>query len=481
MADIEELKRKSVAGVAGYTFRSVLLYMIAIGATALLSAYLSPSDFGIYFVVTSVIGVFTFLSDIGLAAALVQMKTEPTLEDLRTSFTIQQGLALTIFMLVVGLTPVWQRYAGLNREGLYLLYALGFSFILASFKTIPSILLERKLAFNTLVIPQIVEQIVFYSIAVVLAKRGFGITSFTLAVLLRSIAGLIAIYILKPWSIGIAFSRRTLNTLLGFGLKFQANDLLARLKDDLYVVVISKFINNTDLGYIGWAKRWSMFPYQFSVQNVIAVTFPTFSRLQQDKKLIARGLELSVYFISLTIFPILVGMAVLAYPLTEAFPAYAKWQPALPSLYFFCLNIALAAIANPFISALNAMGKINTTLKLMVMMTAATWLLTPLVWHWYGYLAVAIVSAMVAAMSLGGYFILNKTIPTKLLTNIKVPLIASLIMGAAVMVSEQWLTPTFFHLIILAGWGFITYTAAVLLFGPSQLFKQLKLITPRKI
>jgi O-antigen/teichoic acid export membrane protein len=174
MASTEELKRKSVTGVVSYTLRSVVLYFIAIGATALLSAYLSPQDFGIYFVVTSVIGVFTFLSDIGLAAALVQMKTEPTLTELRTSFAVQQGLAIIIFLTVIALTPIWKHTSGLSTEGLYLLYALAFSFILASFKTIPSILLERKLQFNTLVIPQIVEQVLFYGIAVVLASRGMG-------------------------------------------------------------------------------------------------------------------------------------------------------------------------------------------------------------------------------------------------------------------------------------------------------------------
>jgi O-antigen/teichoic acid export membrane protein len=481
MTEVEEIKRKSVIGVVSYSFRQAFLFIIAIIATALLSAYLSPSDYGVYYVVLSVIGVFTFLSDIGLAAALVQMKTEPTLEDLRTSFTIQQGLAFTIFILIVGLTPVWRRYAGLNQQGLYLLYALGFSFIMASFKTIPSILLERKLAFNTLIIPQIVEQLVFYSIAVVLAKRGMGITSFTAAVVCRSMAGLIAIYILKPWSIGLAFSKRALNTLMGIGLKFQANDLLARLKDDLYVVVLSKFISPTELGYIGWAKKWTMFPYTFTVQNVVAVTFPTFSRLQQEKNIIARGLELSVYFICLTIFPILMGMAVLAYPLTVAIPAYLKWQPALPSLYLFCINIALAAMANPFVSALNAMGRINTTLKLMMVMTAATWLLTPFVWHWYGYLAVAIVSVLVAAIGMGYYVIFNRMIKVNLWVNIRIPLVSSLIMGAAVLLSQKWITPTLLHLVIMAVWGMIIFTISVLLFGSAQFFKQLKLITPRKI
>ena len=94
MNNIEELKRKSVAGVVSYGVRTAFVYVIAIIATAILGVYLDPAEFGIYFVVLSVIGIFTFLSDVGLAAALIQKKKEPTLSDLKTAFTVQQILAL---------------------------------------------------------------------------------------------------------------------------------------------------------------------------------------------------------------------------------------------------------------------------------------------------------------------------------------------------------------------------------------------------
>ncbi|GAF86487.1 unnamed protein product, partial [marine sediment metagenome] len=127
--DINQLKRKSVAGVVSYSVRSVAVYLIAIVATALLSAYLDPDEFGIYFIVTSLIGVFTFLSDVGLAAALVQKKSEPTVEEMRTTFVVQQVLAFTIFFLAFALTPIWRRYTDLGQEGIQLLYVLAFSFV----------------------------------------------------------------------------------------------------------------------------------------------------------------------------------------------------------------------------------------------------------------------------------------------------------------------------------------------------------------
>lgn len=74
MVDIHDIRRKSVRGVISYTFRTMFLHVVGIVATILLSYYLDPEDFGIYFVVTAVVGLFTFLSDVGLAASLVQKK-----------------------------------------------------------------------------------------------------------------------------------------------------------------------------------------------------------------------------------------------------------------------------------------------------------------------------------------------------------------------------------------------------------------------
>lgn len=480
MAEAAEVKRKSVRGVVSYSVRTGLVYVIALVATGLLSAYLTPAEFGVFFVVTAIISFFSFLSDVGLAAALVQKKDSPTLTELRAAFTAQQGLALLILLIIVGLTPVWIDQIHLNQEGIWLLYALGFSFFLASLKTIPSILLERELEFQKLALPTVVEQLVFYGVVVYLAYQGWGVTSFTLGVLTRGVTGLVVIYGLKRWSIGFSLDRKALKGLLKFGIKFQINDLLARLKDDLYFIVLAKFLPVTAMGYLGWAKRWSMFPYQFSVQNIIAVTFPTLARIQEDKPKVGRGLEVSAFFISLVIFPLLVGMVLLAGPLIRVIPAYMKWLPALPALYLFCLNIALASVANPLINALNAMGKIGLTLKLMTVMTLITWLLTPLAVSATGFTGVAAIAAASAAISLVSYLWVKKSVPLRLGSQIKIPLIASLMMGVGLGLSQRWLQPTFGALLAQIGLGVTIYVGAVLGGGRRRLKENLGLVFPGK-
>ncbi len=432
-----ELKRRSINGVIGYMVRTGALQVVAILATGLLSAYLSPSDFGVYFAVVSIMGLFTFMSDVGLAARLVQQPHEPTKPELRTAFTVQLGLSILIFFLTLLATPLWRQVSHLHDDGLGLLYALAFSFVLSSLKTMPSILLERQLKFNRLMIPQIIETLLFYGIAVWLARSGYGIKSYSVAILTRSLTGVVCMYALQSWPIGLALNKSAFKAMFSFGLKFQLNDFLARIKDDLFIVFLAWWLPAAHMGYIGWAKRWSMFPYQFSVQNVIAVTFPTYSRLQSDPALLAKAVEKSIFFIALIIFPVLAGMSILAPVLLQSIPAYTKWLPAVPALTWFCLNIAFSAVTTPLTNTLNAIGKIGLTLKLMLFWTALTWTLTPVLVILFGFTGVAVASGVIGSTSLWALRIIKKTVPVRFWHNVWLSLVATIVMSVVLGAGQR--------------------------------------------
>lgn len=471
---VDEVKRRSVRGVFSYIFRTGFLYGISILATGLLGVYLSPSDFGIYFIVTSMIGLFTFMSDVGLAATLVQKKEEPTIQELRTTFTVQQFLAVVIVLLIVALTPVWRRHTNLTGDGLLLLYALSFSFILASLKTIPSILLERKLHFDKLVIPQIAETLVFYGLAVYLAKLGMGVRSYTIAVLARSIIGVVIIYFIQGWNIGFYWSKDTFKKLLGFGAKFQLNDLLARIKDDLFIVVLAKFLSPQDMGLVGWAKKWSMFPYQLSVNSVVAVTFPTYSRLQHDKILLGKAVDKSIYFISLLIFPILAGMVALAYPLTNVIPQYQKWQPAIASLVFFVINVAWSAVSTPLTNTLNAIGEISKTLKLMIFWTASTWIITPICVYFFKVTGVSIASAIIGFSSLITVILVKRMLTIHFVEHIWRQLLSALLMFFVLYAFKDYWGTSLLRLLLGVLTGAIVYSLFILIFGYNKLLYEVR-------
>jgi PST family polysaccharide transporter len=225
---LETVKERSVRGVVVLTGRTFLLQIIGLVAQLFLFAYLGRYEFGVFAIVSAIINFLVYFSDIGLAAALIQKKEKPTDLDLKTTFFVQQFLVLTIIGIVIALTPFFTQRYSLNHDGQILLYALAGSLFFSSLKSIPSVLLERKLEFIKLVFPQILEQVAYNVILVFLAMKGFGLSSFTFAVLARGAIGVVAIYILQPWVPGFAFSRKTLAGLFKFGVPYQINTFLDR-------------------------------------------------------------------------------------------------------------------------------------------------------------------------------------------------------------------------------------------------------------
>lgn len=398
--DITAIKKKSVAGVVALTSRTFILQVIAFGATILLTIYLTPDVFGIFYVVSAIISFLNYFSDIGLAASLIQKKEEILEEDLATTFTIQEALVVFVVLLSFLLSQPIAQYYQLDESGVWLFRALIVSFFLSSLKTIPSVLLERKLAFGKLIIPQVIETLSFYIVAVTLAGLGYGITSFTWAVLARSVTGLVALYIVSPWRIRIGFQLGVAKKLLKFGVPFQLNSFLALVKDDLLTVFLGKILPFAEVGYIGWAKKWAEIPLRLIMDSVVRVSFPAFSRLQHSRELLGKAIDKAIFGLSISIFPMSIGLLFFVKPLILIVPRYGKWEPALFSFYIFTLASAIASLSTPLTNALNAIGKIKTTLWLMVLWTTVTWILTVYLVSILGFNGVSL-SLFIITMTIG--------------------------------------------------------------------------------
>src|SRR3972149_1053169 len=364
--DIELIKKRAIYGVVSFTLRTFFIQVFTFGATFILTILLAPEVFGIFFVVSAILNFFVYFSDIGLAAALIQKKQNPSREDFVTTFTIQQ--AIVGLLIVVGflLSSKIAQFYNLNSDGLVLMRVLIFSLLLSSLKTIPSIILERDLSFGKLIIPQIAENMVFYSTAVFLAYQGFGLSSFTWAVLARGLIGLCLIYLLAPWMPAVGFNKLSAKKLTSFGIPFQLNSILALIKDDLLTVFIGKILPFAQVGYIGWAQRFAFVPLRFFADNVNRVTFPVYSRLQTQRHDLGKAIEKSIFFVIFFVYPSIFGMIALAPRLIDLIPNYGKWEPALPLLYFFAINTIFSALSTTITTTLFAVGKPGIVLKFMI-------------------------------------------------------------------------------------------------------------------
>ncbi len=459
---LETVKSRAVRGIVVLTGRTFFLQAIALVSQLFLFAYLGGYEFGVFAIVSAIVNFLVYFSDIGLAAALIQKKETPTEIDLKTTFFVQQVLILTIIGIAIALTPFFKEKYSLDYDGQILLYALSASLLFSSLKSIPSVLLERKLEFVKLVFPQILEQTVYYVVLVFFAMKGMGIKSFTFAVLARGIVGVIAIYIVQPWVPGIAFSRSTLKGLFKFGIPYQVNTFLATFKDDGITLILGGILGPVGVGILSFAQKLARIPLTFFMDTVTRVTFPAFSRMQDSGDHLERSVTRSIFFICLLVFPSLVGILVLAPILVNVVPKYNQWTPALIPLVFVSINFFFAAATTQLTNVLNAIGKIKITFYLMIMWTVLSWIFIPLGAYKFGVIGASIGYSLVGVSSVVAILIAKKHVNFSLTNSMVKPALGAFIMGVTLIIIRRFLPVSTNSMVVLTLLGSIVYGTSML-------------------
>lgn len=461
--DLETVKKRTISGVAALTFRTFFLQIVGLVAFGVYGSLFEVAQLGTYTLVLATKNFLSYFADIGLAGALIQKRESLTDEDLKSTFLIQQSLVILLVVVLFMATPFLREFYNWSQEVVYLLWALGIAFFISSLRTIPTVMMERKLQFEKLIIPQIADTLVFNAIVIYLATQGWGITSFTVAVVVQALVGLVLTYVLQPWVPGFAFSGSSLKSLLKFGIPYQANSFLSMIKDDGLLLVLGRILDSSGIGLLIWGQKWGQAPLRFFMDQVIKVTFPALSRLQDKRQELENAVSRSIFFVCFLVFPAVVGLSVLAPIIIEVVPKYAKWQPAIFALSMFGASALFAAVTTPLTNVLNAIGKIKIHFYLMIMWTVLNWLLIPYLAVSYGVNGAAIGYMLVSSSSVVAIFIVRKYVFFSLGTPVVKPLVAALGMGAVLFIVRNLMPPSLQWVFVLVVFGMLVYILGMLL------------------
>jgi len=377
---LTQIKSKSLASVVSLLAQGSYSAALGFAAFFILTVKSGAYLLGIYNTVLATLSSFNYFTNLGLAAAIMQKKDVRQI-DLNSAFYIQ--FFLTIVAVIIGfmMTPlVFSFYKDLPSNTVSLYWAVLISFFFLSLKSIPSVLLEKKIEIYKVVVVQAIENTVFYLTVIILVLLGYTIESLIIAVMARAITGLILMYILNPWFPTLSFSWDSAKSLLKYGIPFQGNSFLALIKDDLLIIYLGGTIGLTNLGYVTFAKKYAEFSIRLIMDNVNRVGFPLFVTFQNDKKLLKKALQKVYFYESLLIIPAVMGALFIFDVILKIVPGdyYQKWHLALVSFYFFSLSSFFVALYSPLINFFNAIGRVKTSVAFMVYFTAFTWLSIPI-------------------------------------------------------------------------------------------------------
>ncbi len=432
------LKRRARLGVVIMVLQTVVLQFMELGGTVVLPRLLTPAEFGIFGIVVFTIGFLQFFGDAGLGGSLIQKKDTPTQRELSTVFFLQMGIAIVLLLIIFfGASEIREIWFDLPENAEWLFRTLSLSFILTVLRVNPSILMERQLLFGRLAVLDVVGTFAFFGFAMSLAYLGFGVWALVVGTLARSLATTISALIMRPWFPSLMFDLKAIKPIIRFGIPYQAKHVINLFNGAVAPFYAGSRLGSRALGFIEWAMRTANFPLKL-VLIVSRVTFPLFTRIQDDPKAFAEILGRSIQICAFGTF-FFVGLFLGLGPQIIHIIFTDKWMPALPIFYIFTAAISIGFFAPIVGTAFDAMGKPQIMAKVSFGWTILNWLVvifaTPR-WGMVGFVGGYVVHVVVGNIVV--LIIMTYLIPgTRLFRRMAAPIIAGgVVFGVGISLSR---------------------------------------------
>jgi len=365
--------RKALHGALALGLRQAIVQGLNFVGTIFLARLLSPSEFGVYAVIAFILSFLIAFGDAGLGASLVRQVEEPSRDDYRSIFTVQQMMVVAVVgVFWLAARQVAQAYH-LPAEGAWVFRLVALSLLFTSFQVIPWIHLERHLEFDKLAVVEMGMALVYNGSVVALAWKGLGVMSFALGLVARSLTGAILANLVRPWRIGWTWQWERVRQHLRFGIPYQGISVISLLKDSMTPVFIGLLLGTAQVGYLNWASMVAAYPV-LALMALQRVYVPAFSRMQTHPESLGRFVERVLGATNGLVAPLAVLSFVLIEPLTRTLFG-DKWLVALPLYNLLWLANVFVPTATPLLALLNALGHSRTAFAFAAVWMLATWIL----------------------------------------------------------------------------------------------------------
>jgi len=365
--------RKALRSILALGIRQVIAQGLNVLGAIFLARLLSPAQFGIYAIIVFIRSFLSAFGDAGLAASLIRQAGEPGEGAYRAVFAFQQLLIAVIAAAFWFACPLIAHMYRLPSHDAWVFRLVDLSLVFSSFQVIPSVLLERELAFHKVAIIEISMAAVFNGVSVALAYRGWGEMSFAWGLLLRSLVGAGLANLISPWRIGWSTDWKRIREHLRFGIPYQGIAFISLIKESIGPMLIAVFLGAAEMGYVNWANMVAVYPLVV-LMVLQRMYLPAFARMQAHPESLPRFVEKILQGTNGVVAPLAIVTLVFCKPITIiAFGS--KWLVALPLFYLFWSSNVFTATSTPLQSLLNALGNSRTTFLFAVIWAAGTWLI----------------------------------------------------------------------------------------------------------
>jgi lipopolysaccharide exporter len=270
--------------------------LLGIVRIIVLARLLAPADFGLMGIALLVGGLLDGFTGIGLQTALVQRKGDIRgyLNPAWTAYLIQQSF-LSIILFASG---DWIGSFFNSPLAGQIVRVMGLANLITGFTNIGMVYFDKELQFNKKFIYEIAVSLTDIIVTIPAAFILRSAWALVFGALASNLAGVIVSYIIQPYRPRFSFDMSKIKELFQFGRWILLNGMVLTLYKRSDSFFVGKILGAQSLGFYQLANRFSDEPI-LEIKTVIgSVTFPTFSKLQDNKPALSHSFLKAIELIS---------------------------------------------------------------------------------------------------------------------------------------------------------------------------------------
>jgi len=337
---MEQVSKKLFKGAIWLALARFLINCLGLLSTFVLARLLTPSDFGMVAIATSILAVALSVTDLSLASALVQ-RTDLAEEHFHSVWTISLLRSLAIFVVIaLAAYPLARLYGDPRLTAV--LVAVGFTAALPGLSSPKMIAMTRNLVFWQDFAVQTVQRLLAFVGAVGCAIVYQSYWALIVGNLIGALASVVLSYLISPYLPRVSLSK--FKELFAYSSWLSMGNIVNTFNYKFDQLVLGYLVGKAPLGIYTVADNIAALPVREATMPLAKTLFPAFSRIAHDPERLRRAYLRSQSLICAVAMPVGFGFAAVADPVVHLFLGQ-KWLGAAPIIQILSATFALQALS----------------------------------------------------------------------------------------------------------------------------------------
>ena len=339
---LDNLKHRTISSGFVTIIAQGVLFVLGVASIMVLARLLTPKDFGLYAMVTTIMGYVMTFKDAGLSTATVQREgiTQAQVSNL---FWINVALSGALSLLLAASSPL---VAWFYREPRLVVITLILSstFFLSGLTIQHTALLNRQMRFTALAFIQIASMLTGVVVGIVMAWLGYRYWALVFSNLVTVAVAVPLTWWAIPWRPQLPSRGTGTESLVRFGTSMAGGGYIYALAKGTDSMLVGRFFGADSIGLYSRAAALLNRPLEQFLYPISSVFIPALSRVQTQPERYRRTFLQIYESIALVSFLFTGLLLALSRPLTLVVLG-PKWEKAAIIFAAFAVAAQSAPVA----------------------------------------------------------------------------------------------------------------------------------------